>query len=66
MLTRLTYAFSKKKENLRAALALHFWYYDFARIRGSLRVTPAVEAGLVDHVLTLDELLSGQMQAQRH
>lgn len=37
-LTRLTYAFSKKKENLRAALALHFWYYDFALVHGSLRV----------------------------
>lgn len=35
-LTRLTYAFSKKKENLRAALALHFWYYNFARIHSSL------------------------------
>jgi transposase-like protein/IS1 family transposase len=56
-LTRLTYAFSKKKENLRAALALHFWYYDFARIHGSLRVTPAMEAGLADHQWTLDELL---------
>jgi IS1 family transposase/transposase-like protein len=56
-LTRLTYAFSKKKENLRAALALHFWYYDFARIHGGLRVTPAMQAGIVDHVWTLEELL---------
>ena len=38
-LTRLTYGFSKKKENLRAALALHFWCYNFARIHGSLRVS---------------------------
>jgi IS1 family transposase len=59
-LTRLTYAFSKKKANLRAALALHFWYYDFARIHSSLRVTPAMEAGLVNRVLTLDELVTGQ------
>jgi transposase-like protein/IS1 family transposase len=57
-LTRLTYAFSKKKENLRAALALHFWYYDFARIHGSLRVTPAMESGLADHVWSLNELVN--------
>ncbi len=57
-LTRLTYAFSKKKENLRAALALHFWYYDFVRIHGSIRVTPAMEAGLTDHVWELKELLA--------
>jgi hypothetical protein len=56
-LTRLTYAFSKKKENLRAALALHFWFYSFARIHGSLRVTPAMEAGLTDHVWEMRELL---------
>ena len=57
-LTRLTYAFSKKKANLRAALALHFWYYDFARVHGSLRVTPAMEAGLTDRVWTIAELLA--------
>lgn len=57
-LTRLTYAFSKKKENLQAALALHFWYYDFARIHSSLRVTPAMEAGLTNHVWTMQELLT--------
>jgi len=57
-LTRLTYAFSKKKENLRAALALHFWYYNFARIHRSLRVTPAMEAKVTDHVWTLPELMS--------
>lgn len=57
-LTRLTYAFSKKKENLRAALALHFWYYNFARIHGGLRVTPAMEARLADHVWSISELLT--------
>jgi IS1 family transposase/transposase-like protein len=57
-LTRLTYAFSKKKENLRAALALHFWYYDFARIHGALRVTPAMEAGITNRQWTLEELIS--------
>jgi hypothetical protein len=54
----LTYAFSKKKENLRAALALHFWYYDFARVHGSLRVTPAMEAGIADHVFSVAELVN--------
>ena len=57
-LTRLTYAFSKKKANLRAALALHFWYYNFARVHGSLRATPGMESGLTDHVWTLPEFIS--------
>jgi IS1 family transposase/transposase-like protein len=57
-LTRLTNAFSKKWENLRAAYALHFGYYNFCRIHGSLRVTPAMEAGLTDHVWTVGELIS--------
>jgi hypothetical protein len=57
-LTRLTNAFSKKLENLRAAVALHFAYYNFCRVHSSLRVTPAMEAGISDHVWTLTELLS--------
>jgi len=57
-LTRLTNAFSKKWENLRAAIALHFAYYNFCRIHQSLRVTPAMEAGLTDHVWELKELLA--------
>lgn len=57
-LTRLTYAFSKKKENLRAALALHFWFYNFARVHGSLRVSPAMEAGLAQRIWTVYDLLN--------
>jgi hypothetical protein len=57
-LTRLTNAFSKKLENLKAAIALHFAYYNFCRIHQTLRVTPAMEAGLTDHVWTLAELLA--------
>src|SRR5271157_4234174 len=57
-LTRLTNAFSKKWENLKAAIALHFAYYNFCRVHSSLRVTPAMEAGLTDHVWTLEELLA--------
>lgn len=57
-LTRLTYAFSKKWENLRAALALHFAYYNLCRIHGSLRITPAMAAGITDHVWDIGELIS--------
>ena len=57
-LTRLTNAFSKKWENLWAALALHFGYYNFCRIHSTIRVTPAMEAAITDHVWDLAELLS--------
>ena len=57
-LTRLTNAYSKKWENLRAAIALHFAYYNFVRVHSSLRVTPAMEAGLTDHVWSIAELLA--------
>ena len=57
-LTRLTNAFSKKWEHLWAAYCLHFAYYNFCRIHKSLRVTPAMEAGLTDHVWDLAELLA--------
>src|SRR2546429_7055331 len=56
--TRLTNAFSKKLSHLKAAVALHFAYYNFCRIHSSLRVTPAMEAGLTDHVWGIGELLS--------
>jgi IS1 family transposase len=55
--TRLTNAFSKKLANLKAHLALHFAHYNFCRVHGSLRITPAMAAGITDHVWTLDELL---------
>ena len=45
LLTRLTYALSKSVDNLRAALALHFAYYNLCSVHSSLRVTPAMEAG---------------------
>jgi hypothetical protein len=60
-LTRLTNAFSKKLENLKTAVALHFAYYNFCRVHSSLRVTPAMEAGLTDHVWTLADLLNFQV-----
>lgn len=54
--TRLTNAFSKKVENLSHAVSLHFMYYNFARVHKTLRVTPAMEAGVSDHVWELDEI----------
>lgn len=56
-LTRLTNGFSKKWENMEKTLALHFVYYNFCRIHQSLRVTPAMEAGITGHIWTLDELV---------
>ncbi len=55
-LNRLSLAFSKKLSALKAAVALHFAYYNFCRIHGSLRITPAMAAGLTDHVWSLREL----------
>jgi IS1 family transposase len=55
--TRLTNAFSKKIENHMDAVALHFMYYNFAKVHQSLRVTPAMEASLTDHVWSLAELV---------
>ena len=56
-LTRLTNAFSKKLRNLKAAIALHFAHYNFCRIHQTLRVTPAMEAGITDRVWSMGELL---------
>jgi hypothetical protein len=54
--TRLTNGFSKKLENHAYAVALHCVYYNFGRIHKTLRVTPAMQAGLTDHVWTLEEI----------
>jgi len=56
-LTRLTYAFSKKWDNLKAALALHFAHYNFCRVHGSLRITPAMAAGVADRVWAIEDLI---------
>ena len=55
--TRLTNGFSKKLDNLKAALALHFAWYNFVRIHRSLRVTPAMAAGVTDRVWEVADLL---------
>ena len=56
--TRLTNAFSKKVENHFAMLALYFFYYNFCRIHQTLRVTPAMEAGITSRVWSIEELVS--------
>lgn len=56
-LTRLTNAFSKKWDNFNMALALHFAHYNFMKVHSSLRVTPAMEAGITNHIWTWDELI---------
>ena len=54
---RLTLAFSKKLENLKAALALHFAHYNFVRVHRTLRVTPPMTAGISSQVWELEELI---------
>lgn len=55
--TRLTNGFSKKLENHAAAIALHFMYYNYCRVHQTLKTTPAVKAGVTDHVWTVEELV---------
>lgn len=55
--TRLTNGFSKKLDNLKAAVALRFAHYIFVRIHKSLRITPAMAAGVSDRLWTLQELV---------
>ncbi len=61
--TRLTNGYSKKVRNLRASVALYVAYFNFCRIHQALRVTPAMQAGLTDHVWSLAELLTKALDA---
>jgi len=56
--TRLTNGFSKKFENHIHAVAIHYMHYNFCRIHQTLRVTPAMEVGIADHVWSLEEVVS--------
>jgi hypothetical protein len=56
--TRLTNAFSKKMENHAHAVNLHMMHYNFARVHSSIRCTPAMEAGVADHVWSIDEIVA--------
>lgn len=55
--TRLTNVFSKKLENHVYAISLHFMFYNLCNIHKTLRVTPAMEAGITDHVWSLEEVI---------
>jgi hypothetical protein len=54
--TRLTNGFSKKVQNLKAAVALHFMWYNFGRVHQTLRVTPAMQAGISEHAGNINEI----------
>jgi hypothetical protein len=56
--TRLTNGCSKKIENHSAAVALYFMYYNFGRVHQTLRVTPAMEAGVSNHVWSVEEIVA--------
>ena len=56
--TRLTNAHSKKIENHIASIAIHYMHYNFCRVHETLRVTPAMEAGIADHVWSIEELIA--------
>lgn len=55
---RGTNAFSRKVENLRHTLALHFMFYNFARVHKTLQMTPAMAAGVTDHVWSIEEIVA--------
>lgn len=61
--TRLTNAHSKKLANHKAAIALYMVWYNFCRVHSSLRITPAMQSGLTDHIWTIQELLSVPVSA---
>jgi IS1 family transposase len=61
--TRLTNAFSKKLSHLKAACALHFAHYNFCRIHRTLRVNPAMAAGISDHIFSIEEIVDLQYRS---
>ena len=61
--TRLTNAFSKKLANLKASVALHYAHYNFVRMHRTLRMTPAMAAGVTDHLWTVEDLVNGLKDA---
>jgi len=64
--TRLTNAFSKKLENHKSAIALHYMHYNFCRVHQSLRVTPAMEARVTDHVWSVKEIVELLYRAEQN
>jgi len=64
--TLLTNGFSKKVENHAAAVALHFIHYNFARIHKTLRITPAMAAGISDHVGAMRKSRRSRIRLERN
>ncbi len=62
-IARATNAFSKKLENFRAAIALHYAYYNLCKRHITIRTTPAVAAGVTDHIWTIPELIENAAQS---
>jgi hypothetical protein len=60
--TRLTNAFSKKLENHEAAVALYVMHYNFCRVHETLRVTPAMQLGVADHIWSIGELVDAALE----
>jgi hypothetical protein len=58
--TRLTNAFSKKLAHLKAAITLHFAYYNFCRVHQTLKRTPCMAAGITDRIWTIDSIANSQ------
>jgi hypothetical protein len=56
-LTRLTNAFSKKLDKFKAAMAMHFAYYNFCKVHGAIRCTPVMAAGVEKSIWTVAELI---------
>jgi len=56
-MTRLTNAFSKKRENHEYAMAIYFLYYNFCRVHSTIKTTPAVKAGITDKIWSVERLL---------
>ena len=63
--TRLTNAFSKRLENMKAAVALHFAHYNFVRMHRTIKCTPAMQAGIVDELWSISDLLWWAEQARK-
>ena len=63
--TRLTNAFSKKLENHYHAIALHFVYYNFVKIHKSLRVPPAMQAGLIRRLMSIEDIANLVVEDER-
>ena len=62
--TRLTNAFSKKLENHEAAVALYVAHYNLCRVHETLRVTPAMQLGVTDHIWSIGELVDAALNGE--